>query len=215
MTANAEVSNEEVREIWDRKAAFWDDYIKEGNRHSKELVWAGAGTSARAEAGRVGPGGSVRQRQLCSADGERGREGGRFGLLGGLHRSGQGSDSRRRRPDRLPGAGRHRLGPAPGSRRGTIRRGRVHDGAVRHGGDRASGGVLGQAVEAARSVRVLDHPPLFRIAQVAKVAETHESSRGGALTTYSVKVTAYATPFVAKGTACGVSRRPTGTSTDR
>ena len=39
MTGDAEVSNAEVREIWDRKAAFWDDYMKEGNRHSKELVW--------------------------------------------------------------------------------------------------------------------------------------------------------------------------------
>ncbi len=39
MTGNAEISNEEVREIWDRKAAFWDDYMREGNWHSKELVW--------------------------------------------------------------------------------------------------------------------------------------------------------------------------------
>ena len=39
MTGNAEVSNEDVREVWDRKAPFWDDYMKEGNRHSEELVW--------------------------------------------------------------------------------------------------------------------------------------------------------------------------------
>ena len=39
MTGNAEVSNEDVREVWDRKAPFWDDYTKEGNRHSEELVW--------------------------------------------------------------------------------------------------------------------------------------------------------------------------------
>ena len=39
MTGDAEASNAEVREIWDRKAAFWDDYMQEGNWHSKELVW--------------------------------------------------------------------------------------------------------------------------------------------------------------------------------
>ena len=39
MTANVEASNDQVREIWDRKAPFWDDYMKEGNRHSKELIW--------------------------------------------------------------------------------------------------------------------------------------------------------------------------------
>ena len=37
--SNAAVSNEEVREIWDRKAPFWDEYMKEGNRHSRDLVW--------------------------------------------------------------------------------------------------------------------------------------------------------------------------------
>ena len=39
MAGDAEVSNEDAREIWDRKAPFWDDYMKEGNRHSKELIW--------------------------------------------------------------------------------------------------------------------------------------------------------------------------------
>ncbi len=39
MADDAEISNEEIREIWDRKAAFWDDYMKDGNWHSKELVW--------------------------------------------------------------------------------------------------------------------------------------------------------------------------------
>ena len=48
--------------------------------------------------------------------------------------------------------------------------------------------------------------PCFESPKVAKVAETHESSRGGVLTTYSVKVTDYATPFVAKGT--GVRGEP-------
>lgn len=39
MTGDAQVSNAEAREVWDRKAAFWDDYMQEGNRHSKELIW--------------------------------------------------------------------------------------------------------------------------------------------------------------------------------
>jgi 2-polyprenyl-3-methyl-5-hydroxy-6-metoxy-1,4-benzoquinol methylase len=39
VTSDAEASKAEAREIWDRKAAFWDDHMREGNWHSKELVW--------------------------------------------------------------------------------------------------------------------------------------------------------------------------------
>ena len=36
---DAKALNEQAREIWNTKAPFWDDYMKEGNQHSKELVW--------------------------------------------------------------------------------------------------------------------------------------------------------------------------------
>ena len=39
MTGRAEVSNEEVRGKWDGNAPFWDEYMKEDNRHSRDLVW--------------------------------------------------------------------------------------------------------------------------------------------------------------------------------
>ena len=78
MTDDAEISNEEIREIWDRKAAFWDDYMKEGNRHSKELVWPAQERLLALRRGESVAGGSVRKRQLRAADGESGRERGRL-----------------------------------------------------------------------------------------------------------------------------------------
>ena len=39
MTGDASALNQEAREIWNSKAPFWDDYMKEGNQHSRELVW--------------------------------------------------------------------------------------------------------------------------------------------------------------------------------
>ena len=39
VTSDAEASKAEARDIWDRKAAFGDDHMREGNWHSKELVW--------------------------------------------------------------------------------------------------------------------------------------------------------------------------------
>ena len=85
VTGRAEVSNEEVREIWDGNAPFWDDYMKEGNRHSKEVIWPAQMRLLGLSRGESVSGDSVRERQLRSKDGESGGEGSRHGLLRGLH----------------------------------------------------------------------------------------------------------------------------------
>ena len=57
--------------------------------------------------------------------------------------------------------------------------------------------------------------PCFDSPNLTKVAEQADNAKGEVVTSYSVKVTDYITPFSGKGTACGASRRPTGTSIDR
>jgi 2-polyprenyl-3-methyl-5-hydroxy-6-metoxy-1,4-benzoquinol methylase len=206
MTGSAEVSNEEVREIWDRKAAFWDGYMKEGNRHSKELVWPAQerllGLSRGETVLEVACGNGNFARRMAKAgakvvasdfsevfiDLAKARTVEDADLID--YRVLDATDS-----GQLLALGEERfdaavctmalfdmsaIEPLVASLAKLLKR---------HG----------------RFVFSIIHP-CFESPKVAKVAETHESSRGGVLTTYSVKVTDYATPFVAKGT--GVRGEP-------
>ena len=206
MTGDAEASNAEVREIWDRKAAFWDDYMKEGNRHSKELVWP------------------AQERLLGLSRGEAVLE----------VACGNGNFARRmaKAGAKVVASDFSEVFIDLAKDR-TVENADMIDNRVLDATDSGQLLALGEerfdaavctmalfdmaAIEPlvtslakllkrhGRFVFSIVHP-CFESPKVARVAETHESSRGGVLTTYSVKVTAYATPFVAKGT--GVHGEP-------
>ena len=206
MTGSAEVSNEEVREIWDRKAAFWDDYMKEGNRHSKELVWP-----AQERLLGLRRGESVLE--VACGNGNFARRMARAGAkVVASDFSETFIDLAKARTVEDADLIDYRVLDATDS--GQL---------LALGEERFDAAVCTMALfdmsaieplvaslakllkRHGRFVFSIIHP-CFESPKVAKVAETHESSRGGVLTTYSVKVTAYATPFVAKGT--GVRGEP-------
>ena len=206
MTSDAEASKAEAREIWDRKAAFWDDYMKDGNWHSKELVWP------------------AQERLLGLRRGESVLE----------VACGNGNFARRMAKEGAKVvASDFSEVFIDRARARTVEDAYMIDYLVLDATDLGQLMTLGEerfdaavctmalfdmaAIEPlvtslakllkrhGRFVFSIIHP-CFESPKVAKVAETHESSRGGVLTTYSVKVTAYATPFVAKGT--GVHGEP-------
>jgi 2-polyprenyl-3-methyl-5-hydroxy-6-metoxy-1,4-benzoquinol methylase len=206
MTGSAEVSNEEVREIWDRKAAFWDGYMKEGNRHSKELVWPAQerllGLSRGETVLEVACGNGNFARRMAKAGAK----------VVASDFSETFIDLARARTVEDADLIDYRVLDATDS--GQL---------LALGEERFDAAVCTMALfdmsaieplvaslakllkRHGRFVFSIIHP-CFESPKVAKVAETHESSRGGVLTTYSVKVTDYATPFVAKGT--GVRGEP-------
>ena len=207
MTGDAEASNAEVREIWDRKAAFWDDYMKEGNRHSKELVWpaqerllglrrgesvlevaCGNGNFARRMA-RVGAKVVASDFSETFIDLAKARTVEDADLID--YRVLDATDS-----GQLLALGEERFDAAVCTMA-------LFDMAAI---EPLAASLARLLKPRGRFVFSIIHP-CFESPKVAKVAETHESSRVGVLTTYSVKVTDYATPFVAKGT--GVRGEPT------
>ena len=206
MTDDAEISNEEVREIWDRKAAFWDDHMREGNRHSKELVWPAQERLLGLRRGEsvlevaCGNGNFARRMAKAGAkvvasdfsevflDRARARTVKNADLID--YRVLDATDS-----GQLMALGEERFDAA------------VCTMALFDMADiEPLAASLARLLKPrGRFVFSIIHP-CFESPKVAKVAETHESPRGGVLTTYSVKVTDYATPFVAKGT--GVRGEP-------
>ena len=206
MTGDAEASNAEVREIWDRKAAFWDDYMKEGNWHSKELVWP-----AQERLLGLRRGESVLE--VACGNGNFARRMARAGAkVVASDFSEVFIDLAKARTVEDADLIDYRVLDATDS--GQL---------LALGEERFDAAVCTMALfdmsaieplvtslakllkRHGRFVFSIIHP-CFESPKVAKVAETHESSRGGVLTTYSVKVTDYATPFVAKGT--GVQGEP-------
>ena len=168
MTGSAEVSNAEVREIWDRKAAFWDDYMKEGNWHSKELVWP-----AQERLLGLGRGESVLE--VACGNGNFARRMARAGAkVVASDFSEVFIDLAKARTVEDADMIDYRVLDATDSGQLLALGEERFDAAVCTMAlfDMAAIEPLaaspGQAVEAARSVRVLDHPPLFRIAQGGK-----------------------------------------------
>ena len=206
VTGRAEVPNEEVREIWDRNAPFWDDYLKEGNRHSKELIWPAQmrllGLSRGESALEIACGNGNFARKMAKAgvrilatdfsevfiDLARARTVEDIDLI--EYRVLDATDS-----DQLLGLGKGRFDAAVCAMA-------LFDMSEI---DSLITSLAKLLKPRGRFVFSVIHP-CFASPKVTKVTETMESLEGVIQTTYSVKVSDYATPFSAKGT--GVEGQP-------
>ena len=77
----------ESREIWERNAAFWDEYIGEGNDFHRLLIAPAAERLLDLHGERNRAGGGLRQRQLFTANGGPGRSRGGLRFQRRVHRT--------------------------------------------------------------------------------------------------------------------------------
>ena len=198
--------NEEAREIWNTKAPFWDDYMKEGNQHSKELVWPAQERLL----------GLRRDEQVLEVACGNGNFARRMAKRGAKVIASDFSevfiDLARARTVEYTDLIDYRVIDATDSEQLLALGERRFDAAVCTMAMFDMSAIEPTVTSLARLLKPdgrfvfsVIHP-CFDSPSVTKVAETEEAEDGDIVTTYSVKVADYITPFSGKGT--GVRGEP-------
>ncbi len=201
MTLDAEVTNEDVREVWDRKAPFWDEYMKEGNRHSKAIIWP-----AQERLLGLRPGESVLE--IACGNGNFARRMARAGAkVVATDFSEAFIELARARTVENADMIDYRLLDATDAARLLALGERRFDAVVCAMAlmDMAEIEPLAASLpwllkQGGRFVFSVIHPS-FESPTTTRVTEWHEGQNGVSVITHSIKVKDYATPFAAKGTA--------------